>query len=234
MGNIVQLGTQQFCERFLDKSNDPCGRLYDQMVQAARSGCANIAEGSSRGTTSKETEMKLTDVARASLVELQGDYVFWLLRKGVVPWKKESVEAQAVFAIQLDKPCYGEDALHDSCRHILVQRRKFSQWLDSPDDRVVTNALLILIGRVVAMLCRQLEAQGEIFKVEGGFREKLSVTRKAVRDTLETAPVCPQCGAAMYRRKAKSGRNAGQEFWGCSAYPECKGTLAMETSNDNH
>ncbi len=67
---IVYLATIRFCNTFLNLRNDPKGRLYDQMVQAARSGRANIMEGSERTSTSKETEIKLVDVARASLVEL--------------------------------------------------------------------------------------------------------------------------------------------------------------------
>ncbi len=60
LANIVQLGTQQFCRQFLNRRNDPCGRQYDQMTQAARSGCANIAEGSARRATSRQTEMTPT------------------------------------------------------------------------------------------------------------------------------------------------------------------------------
>lgn len=69
LANIIQLSTQDFCRRFLNLQNDPCGRQFDQMTQAARSVTANIAEGTSRHATSRETEMKLTDVARASLAE---------------------------------------------------------------------------------------------------------------------------------------------------------------------
>jgi hypothetical protein len=83
MANIVQLATFRFCERFLNRTNDPCGRQYDQMTQAARSGKENLVEGSERTATSKETEMKLTDVAKASLCELRGDYETWLLRHGL-------------------------------------------------------------------------------------------------------------------------------------------------------
>ncbi len=70
LANVIQLATQDFCLRFLNRTNDPCGRQFDQMTQAARSAPANIAEGNSRHSTSRETEMKLTDVARASLAEL--------------------------------------------------------------------------------------------------------------------------------------------------------------------
>ena len=69
LANIIQLSTQEFCQRYLNRSNDPCGRQFDQMTQAARSAPANIAEGNSRHSTSKETEMKLdaTDALAAAL-----------------------------------------------------------------------------------------------------------------------------------------------------------------------
>ena len=79
LAGIIQLGTFSFCRRFLNQNNDPFGRLFDQLTQAARSGQANIAEGVSRHQTSKETEMKLVDVARASINELSNDYAFFLM-----------------------------------------------------------------------------------------------------------------------------------------------------------
>lgn len=69
------------------------------MTQAARSGCANIAEGSARRATSAATEMKLTDVARSSLAELAGDYLNWLMQQGKVPWGKNIPEAREIYAI---------------------------------------------------------------------------------------------------------------------------------------
>ncbi len=66
LATIAQLATYRFCRRFLTREVDPTGRQYDQMTQAARSGKVNIVESSARVATSKETEMKLTDVARAS------------------------------------------------------------------------------------------------------------------------------------------------------------------------
>lgn len=227
LANIVQLGTQAFCGRFLNRTNDPCGRQYDQMTQAARSGCANIAEGSARRATSRETEMKLTDVARASLAELAGDYLNWLLRQEQTPWGKGTPESRAVYAVRLDKAEYGEDVVHDACAHILVQKRKFAEWLESGNDRIMANVLLILIARVINMLNHQMETQGETFQKEGGFREKLTTMRVEARARQESAPVCPVCGKPMIRRRARSGTNAGKEFWGCTGYPECKAVLEM-------
>ncbi|MBN1670406.1 MAG: topoisomerase DNA-binding C4 zinc finger domain-containing protein [Kiritimatiellae bacterium] len=228
LANVVQLGTKQFCRQFLDRKNDPCGRQFDQMTQAGRSGCANIAEGSARRATSRETEMKLTDVSRSSLAELSGDFLHWLLDQDKVPWGKNTPEARAVYAVRLDRPEYGEDVVHDACVHILAQKKKFAKWLDSGNDETRANVLLILIARVINMLNHQLEAQGESFKKEGGFREKLTGLRVEARAEQEAAPVCTECGKPMTRRKAKTGRHAGSEFWGCTGYPACKGVKEME------
>jgi restriction system protein len=228
MSNIIQLGTHRFCEAFLTHRLDPTGRQYDQMTQAARSGCSNNVEGSERGATSKETEIRLTDVARASLAELSGDYVFWLLRKKMRPWKKTSDEAKAVYAVRLDKPNYEADVLYESCDHILKQQDKFAKWLDSEDDVTVANVLIILIARTINMLNRQLEAQGEKFKQEGGFREQLKEARIEEIAKRENAPVCPECGKPMRKRIAKTGKNSGKSFWGCSAYPACSGARHLE------
>ena len=232
LANIVQLGTQTFCGRFLNRSNDPCGRQYDQMTQASRSGCANIAEGSARRATSKETEMKLTDVARSSLAELSGDFLNWLLRQGKIPWGKNTPESREVYAVRLDKPEYGEDVVHDACAHILSQRKKFAKWLESGNDEEMANCLLILIARVINMLNHQMETQGDTFEKEGGFREKLTSMRVDAIAKQESAPACSDCGKPMRRRKARTGKNAGKEFWGCTGYPDCKAVREMVESKE--
>ena len=97
LAKLGQRGTQRFCKLFLNRTNDPCGRQYDQMTQAARSGRANIVEGSERAGTSKGTEMRLADVAGAGLAELKGDYEFWVVKRKRAPGKVPSPEAQAVW-----------------------------------------------------------------------------------------------------------------------------------------
>ena len=78
--NIIQLETLVFCRRYLNyKTDDPCGRQFDQMTQAARSGVKNLTEGSEREATSMQNVLKLLDVAKASLCELRDDYMTWLL-----------------------------------------------------------------------------------------------------------------------------------------------------------
>lgn len=228
LATIIQLETLQFCRRFIthdvrhacNKFYDPKGRHYDQMTQAARSGRQNIIEGSERSATSKDTEMKLTDVARASLSELRGDYEVWILNKGDLPWSVHSPEAQAVNAVSLDAPPFTDDMVHESARHALEKRKKYARWLDSNDDMVVANAMLVIIGRALNMLSRQIEAQGRAFEETGGFSERLTARRIEARGrSREPSPECPLCGQSMRRRMSMKG-----EFWGCSAFPDCKGT----------
>ena len=86
---IIYDATVKFCDRFIDRKS----RTHDQMVQAARSGNKNIAEGSQVSGTSKESELKLTNVARGSLEELLGDYKDYLRQRGHALWDKNSKEA---------------------------------------------------------------------------------------------------------------------------------------------
>jgi len=232
LATVIQLGTIRFCERFLNKGNDPCGRTYDQMTQAARSGRQNIIEGSERASTSKETEMRLTDVALASLGELRGDYEIWILKHRQTPWDPESEEAKAVYRTRLDPVSESAESAHASGLYLLAQEKKFAEWVYSPDSLVAANALHILVQRAIKVLLRQKEAQGRMFAEDGGFRERLTAVRREVREAqgagTDDGPACPLCGKPMRRRTAKSGRNAGQPFWGCTAYPDCKGVREVE------
>jgi four helix bundle suffix protein len=224
----VQFATYRFCEKFLTRKLDPTGRQYDQMTQAAHSGKVNIVEGSARSATSKETEIKLTDVARASLNELVSYYEDWLLRQGLVPWHKNSEEAQAIFAVWLDKTDYKDDWVYESCVHLLKQQRKFDRWLLSDDSVTVANCQIILIRRTLKMLAGQLQALVNAFEQKGGFREKLTQIRTEARAKNENAPACSNCGKPMTIRKVATGKSAGREFWGCTGYPECKGAKNIE------
>ena len=230
MGNIIQLGTQNFCQRYLNRSNDPCGRQYDQMTQAARSVPANIAEGNSRHSTSKETEMKLTDVARASLAELANDYVNWLLLREKIPWSVKSEEYKQVCSVHLDRPTYKDDVQHLSGIHILNQKHKFDNWLNSNDSIIEANCLLILCNRLIMMLSKQIVNQVDTFRETGGFTEALTAERLSYRtekSIQNDAPMCPKCGKPMLKRVAKKGVNSGKEFWSCSTYPQCNGTRSL-------
>ena len=137
--NIIQLETLVFCRRFLSLHNDPCGRQFDQMTQAARSGVKNLTEGSERQVTSMQTTLKLIDVAKASLCELRDDYLTWLLDKNLPPWPQRSAEAQAVYAVRFDAADYGDDINHDLAQHIIAQRRRFAPWFGQGQSAAIDS-----------------------------------------------------------------------------------------------
>jgi len=122
---IVHLGTLRFCKRFVSWKEDPLGKTAGQMVGASRSGKQNIIEGSERAKTSSETEIKLTDVAKASLSELQGDYEDYLVEMGEIPWSIHHPDHGAVMGIMLDEFTHTEDLLHDYWTFLLQQKKKF-------------------------------------------------------------------------------------------------------------
>lgn len=95
---------------------------------------------------------------------------------------------------------------------------------------IAANSMIILIRRTMAMLGSQMQHQGAVFLNDGGFRERLHQGRIEARDLAEPSPTCPDCGKPMQKRKAKAGKNAGQEFWGCTGYPACKGSRPFSQS----
>lgn len=230
LANVIQLATQDFCERFIDCRMDPERRLYDQMVMAARCGVANIAEGSARHSTSVETEMRLLDVARASFDELQGDLFNFLLRKKADIWAIGNPNREAIWHMRLDTPQYSNSYLHDAARHILVQKSKFDRWLENDSPEVAANALLLLCFRENRMLQSQIQGQLESFRQTGGFTENMTAERLEARKVQAVgsgAPSCPKCGKPMLKRMQKKGQQQGREFWGCSDYPNCNGILPI-------
>ena len=231
LANVIQLATQRFCRRFLTRSNDPCGRQYDQMTQAARSGVANIAEGYARRSTSKESEMRLYDTAKASLDELAGDYRNWLLLQGELPWADADDEEHLVFTTPLDRASFTENVERASAAHILSQYAKFARWLDAEDDCTAARALLVLCNRAILLVSRKIERTHSDFVEKGGFAENLTKDRLAARDSAHAAvgdaPTCPKCGKPMRKQIAKRGKNAGNEFWSCTGWPDCNGTRSI-------
>lgn len=230
LASVVHLGTIDFCKRFLDNNNDPGGRQYAQMTQAARSCPANIAEGSSRRDTSAETLMKLTDVARATISELGYDYLSIMLAEGVTPWLTSDPRWRAVHDIDVPRQPYSRDLMHDVGQRILDAKRLFDPWLASADKMVVANAMLVLCGRINKMISAQLQGYLDSFTREGGFTERLTQSRLEARRQAsreQGAPPCPKCGAPMALRYTRKGTRQGEQFWGCTDYPRCQGTRPL-------
>ena len=151
---IIYDATVKFCERFIDRRS----RTRDQMVQAARSGRQNIAEGSMASGTSKKFELKLVSVARASLEELLLDYQDFLRQRGLPVWEKNNPRAQAV-----RKLAYEKDRSYKTYRTYIEN--------SSPED--AANALVCLINQANYLLDRQMRQLEKQFAEGGGFTERL-------------------------------------------------------------
>jgi restriction system protein len=175
---LVYDATVIFCDRFIEKRS----RTHDQMVQAARSGVQNIAEGSMASATSKKTELKLTGVARASLEELLLDYEDFLRQRGLRIWAKDSPEALAVRGkYRSDR----SDASDRSDRSDSSDRsdRSDLHGISTASPEVAANTLICLINQASFLLRRQLQKLEQSFLNEGGFTERLYRERQARRGT---------------------------------------------------
>jgi len=236
IATIIYDATWRFCERSLE----PRSRMSDQMVQAARSGRQNIAEGSRASATSSQTELRLVNVARSSLEELVLDYEDYLRHRRLPRWAPGSRESNEVRAVgQQRRTDLTEQSAKSFYRLADEQNYElYAQWLDHAQPAVRANALMCLINQASYLLDRQIAALERQFIAEGGYSEQLATARLVERARQRTQPDaanertthipdCPQCGRPMSLRTAKHGRNAGRSFRGCTGYPERKGVVAM-------
>ena len=159
---IIYDSTVRFCDRFVDKRS----RTTDQMIQAARSGKQNILEGSQASGTSKETELKLTSVARASMEELLEDYRDYIRVNGHQLWDKNSKEALFVRKLGNSSP-----ASYESYR----------EFIESRPAPIVANIIISLIHQTNYLLDQQLRRLEQDFLKEGGLRERMTRARLASR-----------------------------------------------------
>lgn len=155
--------TFRFCEKHLKKGD----RTIDQMVQAARSGKQNIVEGSKASGTSKEMEIKLTNVARASLEELLEDYRDYLRVRDLVIWDKDSKEAQ--FVRKLGNKSH-------------TTYETYREFVDTRSAEVVANIAICLIHQANYLLDQQIRRLEKDFLKEGGLRERMTKARLQARD----------------------------------------------------
>ncbi|MGD2085208.1 MAG: four helix bundle suffix domain-containing protein [Candidatus Aminicenantes bacterium] len=159
---IIYDGTIKFCERFIN----PRSRTTDQMVQAARSGKQNIAEGSQASGTSKKTELKLVSVARASLEELLLDYQDFLRQRNLPLWGKEHPRSKKIRSL-----AYKEN------RSYLT----YKTYIENYSAEVAANTLICLIHQANYLLDQMLRKLDQQFLEKGGFTERLYHSRKKAR-----------------------------------------------------
>ncbi|HET8761591.1 MAG TPA: four helix bundle suffix domain-containing protein [Nitrospiria bacterium] len=166
---IVYDITFRFAHKFLSKGD----RTVDQMIQAARSGKKNILEGSKASFTSRETEIKLTNVARASLEELLDDFKDYLRARDLPIWDKDSKESRYVRALGRKTPQTYED---------------YREFVETRPPEVVANIALCLVHRTNYLIDRQLRWLERDFVKEGGLRERMTSARLKHRRSRHPPP----------------------------------------------
>ena len=162
MSEIVYDATAKFCDRWIGRRS----RTHDQMVQAARSGKQNIAEGSMASGTSKKFELRLVSVARASLEELLLDYQDFLRQRNLPLWEKNHPKAKKI-------------------RNLVYARNKsyttYKPYIESAPPEIAANTMLCLIHQTNFLLDQQLRQLEKQFLEQGGFTEKLYRARQKAR-----------------------------------------------------
>jgi four helix bundle suffix protein len=160
---VVYDFTFRFCRRFFIWGD----RTIDQMVQAARSGKQNIVEGSKASVTSKEMEIKLTNVARASLEELLEDYRDFLRVRDFAVWEKESKEARYVRKLGSQPQ---------------VNFERYREFVETRPAEVAANIAICLIHQTNYLLDQQIRRLEQDFLKEGGLRERMTRVRLQSRE----------------------------------------------------
>lgn len=187
LAQLVYDLTMRFCARYVDKRS----RTHDQMIQAARSGVQNIAEGSEVSATSKKMEIKLTQVARASLEELRLDYEDFLRHRGLPQWGPADPRPQSLVDCRCrsaEEVATWAQKIHECGRsgRIGLGSQSNSSTPSSPMTyaEIAANAVLTLINVAGALLDRQIASQAAAFEMEGGFTERLYRVRSRKRCAL--------------------------------------------------
>ena len=172
LGSLIYDATAAFCKQYINCKD----RTYDQMIQAARSGVANIVEGSQASATSKKTELKLTNIAKASQEELLEDYRSFLRQHNLRAWDAQSTEAKIV-----------REARPETLEQLRrVMASLVSDLSDLSDkntikQEVAANTMICLINQETYLLGRQVARLANDFENEGGFTERLYKIRSEKR-----------------------------------------------------
>jgi four helix bundle suffix protein len=186
VSELVYDVTVRFCDKFIDRKS----RTHDQMVQAARSGVQNIAEGSQASGTSRQMELKLTNVARASLEELRRDYEDFLRQRNLSQWDRIDprraalIERRPTTADDVAAWCQEQkNGLNGQNGRRELSEKSMSSTMSISYPEIAANAALTLLTVACSLLDRQLAAQAAVFEKEGGFTERLYKRRQATRNS---------------------------------------------------
>ena len=206
--------TYLFCSKYISKAD----RTYDQMVQAARSGKQNIAEGVAASSTNAETEIRLINVAKASLKELLTDFEDYLRTRHLTRWDEKGKEVT-----WLREFAKGHE---DSGPYLAIAEKR--------NDEVLANMTIALLKQEDYLLFRQLKSLEEQLQTGGDFHSRVARTKKEMKIAQRKADYkaayalakkkCPQCGERMDEKYEGSGINL-KSFWVC---PKCGNQMPVD------
>ena len=182
LGNLIYDATVSFCDHYISRKD----RTHDQMVKAARSGVANIIEGSEASATSKKTELKLTKVAKSSPEELLADYLAFLRQRSLPVWDPDSEPAVIVRKTRPENLLQLRQLMATIVRDLLSDQSDLSDPSDKNrkaaiKQEVAANTMICLINQETFLLGRQLARLAADCEEEGGFTERLYRIRSEKR-----------------------------------------------------
>lgn len=180
LAEVVYDATVVFCERFVD----PQSRTTDQMIQAARSGRQNIAEGSVDSGTSKKSELYLTNIARGSLVELMLDYEDYLRQNGLPLWDKDDVRCLKIRSVAFN-PSNPSNSSNSRSRYRKdIAYPLYAKFFERTNPVVAANTAICLCHQATFLLNRLLLRLEKDFVEHGGLTEKMYRARSRARTNL--------------------------------------------------
>ncbi|MBR6059984.1 MAG: topoisomerase DNA-binding C4 zinc finger domain-containing protein [Victivallales bacterium] len=199
LGTLLCMGSSRFG-----------GKIHDYATEAR---FCLMAAGESEEIRHEQMKRHL-ELAGELLMRLASETELTMLEAGYEIWSEEDSSYLKLSKLHPASLELGLDVMAEFGSHLAKERERFGKWLSSKDEAVALNSLLVLTERT-ARLVRQ-EQKRLVEEME-------EAKRRGMNPEAVESPKCPICGAAMRLRTAKNGANAGQQFWGCTQYPSCRG-----------
>ena len=208
MGTLLCMGSSRFG-----------GKIHEYATEAR----FRLLEAGEREEGRYEQMKRYLEEAAEVLLRMSNETELWMLEKGYGLWSAEDSSYLKLSGMRPASLELGPDVMADFGGHVSKEIGRYDKWLSSKDEAVALNSLLVLASRTMTLIRQEEKRLSE--KMEEAKRRSMNP------ETVEP-PKCPVCGAAMRLRTAKNGANAGQQFWGCTQYPSCRGVRDVLDGND--
>ena len=195
------------------------GRIHEYAAEAR----FRLLEAGEREEVHHEQMKRHLEEASGLLLRMSNEMELLMLEKGYGLWSTEDSSYLKLSSMHPASLELGLDVMAEFGNHVSKEMGRYDKWLSSKDEAVSLNSLLVLAGRMMTLIRQELKRLAE---------EMEEAKRRAMNPEAAEPPKCPVCGAAMRLRTAKNGANAGQQFWGCTQYPSCRGVRDVIDGND--